>query len=100
MISGGDGCIAGLSNFAPETASALAEAARKEDFGLLREYQMRIDRLMAVYDVGEQFIPIIKKAMVLCRVPMKSVCARPMQEATEGETRRLEQILKEEGLLP
>ncbi len=99
VISGGDGCIAGLSNFAPETASALAEAARAEDFGLLREYQMKIDRLMAVYDVGEQFVPIIKKAMVLRRIPMKSVCARPMQEATEEETRRLEQILREEGLL-
>jgi len=99
VISGGDGCIAGLSNFTPETASALARAARREDFGLLQEYQMRIDRLMSVYDVGEQFVPIIKKAMVLCGVPMKSVCARPMQEATDGETRRLEQILKDEGLL-
>ncbi len=71
VISGGDGCIAGLSNFTPETASSLAEAARRDDFGLLREYQMKIDRLMAVYDVGEQFVPIIKKAMVLCGVPMR-----------------------------
>lgn len=99
VISGGNGCIAGLSNFAPETASRLAQAARKEDFRLLREYQVKIDRLMAVYAVAEQFVPIIKKAMVLRGIGMTGTCARPMLEASEEETEKLLNLLKKEGLV-
>lgn len=99
VISGGNGCIAGLSNFAPEAASKLAEAARKEDFRLLRECQTRIDRLMAVYAVAEQFVPIIKKAMVLRGISMEGKCAQPMLEADKDETEKLRHILVGEGLI-
>lgn len=94
ILSGGDGCIAGLSNFAPEAAAACVEAARKEDWGAMCECQRRIDRLMAIYGVGQQFIPIIKMAMVLKGVRMQPFCARPMLPATEEETRKIKEILE------
>ena len=60
MLSGGDGCIAGLSNFAPEVAAGYAAAARAGDLAAMRAAQQRIDALMAIYDVAPQFVPTIK----------------------------------------
>ena len=62
VLSGGDGCVAGLSNFAPEVASGYADRARREDLAGMQEYQQKIDELMAIYDVAPQFVPVIKKS--------------------------------------
>lgn len=99
VLSGGDGCVAGLSNFAPETAAAYAEAARKNDLGQMAVYQQKIDSLMAIYDVAPQFIPTIKKAMTVRGIKMEPVCAQPLLEATEAETERIIEILKKAELL-
>ena len=65
VLSGGDGCVAGLSNFAPDVASAYVAAARADDLKKMEQCQQQVDGLMAIYDVAPQFIPTIKKAMVL-----------------------------------
>ena len=99
VLSGGDGCIAGLSNFAPEVAAGFAKAARDNDLEAMQTYQQKIDSLMAIYDVAEQFIPIIKKAMVLCGVEMDPACTVPLLTADENETEKVRQILKQAELL-
>lgn len=99
VLSGGDGCIAGLSNFAPAVASGFAKAARENDLEALQVYQQKIDGLMAIYDVAEQFIPIIKKAMVLCGVDMNPGCTAPLLAADASETERIEEILRNASIL-
>ena len=99
VLSGGDGCIAGLSNFAPEVAAGFAKAARDNDLEAMQTYQQKIDSLMAIYDVAEQFIPIIKKAMVLRGVEMDPACTVPLLTADENETEKIRQILKQAELL-
>ena len=54
---------------------------------------------MAIYDVAPQFIPTIKKAMVLRGIEMEPVCARPLLPATEEETEEIRRILKEGNLV-
>lgn len=93
VLSGGDGCVAGLSNFAPEVASAYARAARADDLAGMAQCQQKVDSLMAIYDVAPQFIPIIKKAMVLRGIEMEPVCTQPLLEATQEETEKIREIL-------
>ena len=99
VLSGGDGCVAGLSNFAPDVAAAYVAAARADDLEGMKKCQQRIDGLMAIYDVAPQFIPTIKKAMVLRGVEMEPVCAKPLLPATEAETEEIRRILEEGKLL-
>ena len=54
---------------------------------------------MAIYDVAEQFIPIIKKAMVLCGVEMDPACAAPLLSADENETEKIREILKQAEII-
>lgn len=98
VLSGGDGCVAGLSNFAPEVASGYADRARREDLAGMQEYQKKIDELMTIYDVAPQFVPVIKKAMEVRGVKMKPFCAPPVLPATEEETESIRRILAEAGL--
>lgn len=99
VLSGGDGCVAGLSNFAPDVAAAYAAAAREDDLKKMQECQRQIDSLMAIYDVAPQFIPTIKKAMVLRGIKMEPVCTQPLLPATDKETEEIRRILKEGNLL-
>ena len=99
VLSGGDGCIAGLSNFTPEIAAGYAECARGDDLAGMQEYQQKIDKLMAIYDVAPQFIPVIKKAMQLRGLQLQPFCAPPMLTASEEETQKIQSILAESNLL-
>ena len=99
VLSGGDGCIAGLSNFAPEIAAGYAECARGDDLAGMQEYQQKIDKLMAIYDVAPQFIPVIKKAMQLRGLQLQPFCAPPMLTASEEETQKIQSVLAESNLL-
>ena len=99
VLSGGDGCIAGLSNFAPEIAAGYAECARRDDLAGMQKYQQKIDKLMAIYDVAPQFIPVIKKAMQLRGLQLQPFCAPPMLTASKEETQKIQSILAESNLL-
>lgn len=99
LLCGGDGCIAGISNFAPRLASGYAAAVKADSLTNMLYFQQRIDRLMAIYDIGEQFIPIIKEAMIQTGVPIGGYCAQPMLPATEQEKARISALLKEQGLI-
>lgn len=99
VLSGGDGCVAGLSNFAPEVAAGYAACAREEDLQGMAEYQKKIDALMAVYDVAPQFVPVIKKAMVLRGVEMEAYCAAPVLPASDSETEKIRKVLLDAGLI-
>lgn len=94
VISGGDGCIAGISNFAPEVASALVKATNDNNIEDIQKYQRKIDQLMDIYDVGEQFIPIIKMAMKISGLPIEETCAAPMLPANEREIELIRHILR------
>ena len=63
VLAGGDGCIAGLSNFAPSLCHQLAKAANEENWEEAARCSQTLNSLMDVYAVGNPFIPFIKKAV-------------------------------------
>lgn len=98
-LSGGDGCIAGLSNLAPEVTSAWAKAVNDKDAEGMAHYQQKIDRMMSIYGVGMPFVPFIKRAMALRGIGVQSCATFPLPRATEAEDEKLLAILRQEGLV-
>lgn len=99
VLSGGDGCIAGLSNVAPELCSRWARAVNEADFGEASAIQQVIDRLMDIYSVGSPFIPFIKHAAALRGLEVGSKAGFPFPAVTAEQEQRLREILDGEGLL-
>lgn len=99
LLCGGDGCVAGISNFVPKIASAYANAAREDNLEDMMKYQQKIDSLMKIYDIGEQFVPIIKEAMVQMGVDFLPHCAQPLLPATEDEKAKISDMLKGQSLV-
>ena len=99
VLSGGDGCIGGLSNLAPEGCSAWVRAAEQRDMNAVEEIQRKIDRLMSIYSVGMPFVPFIKRAMELRGIGVKSFASQPLPQANSADDEKLLAIMKKEGLL-
>ncbi len=99
VISGGDGCIAGISNLAPEICSAWVNAFKDNDMKIVASLQQKIDRLMGIYQVGKPFVPYIKKAMAIRGIPIQDYCTFPMPHVTENDVMALKRLMKYEKLI-
>ncbi len=99
VISGGDGCIGGLSNLVPELCSDWVKAFKDNNLHLVGEIQRKIDRLMDIYQVGKPFVPYIKKAMLIKGIPLKEYCSFPLPQVKENEAAVLKDILKRSNLV-
>ena len=75
-MSGGSGCIGGLSNLYPELFSAWVRLSCQGYEGS-RKIQKEVNILCDLYDVGKPFIPIMKKAMMLRGIEMQDYCTNP-----------------------
>lgn len=95
VLSGGDGCVAGLSNVVPEICSAWVMAFKENDMNKVAEIQRIIDRLMSIYQVGKPFVPFIKKAMSIRGIPVEDYSTFPLPRVTDEEARKLKQILEQ-----
>ena len=99
VLSGGDGCIAGLSNVFPGLCSSWVEAVEKNGIEKVSEIQKTVDILMGIYSVGKPFVPYIKKAMNIIGLPVKEYCTPPMPKVTDSEAEQIRNILEKAGML-
>lgn len=98
VLSGGDGCIAGMSNVAPRLCSGWVKAVRENDFQASADYQQKMNRCMDLYFLGSPFVPYVKEA---CRQAGYIDCAVstfPMPDLEEEEREKVRQFLLREGL--
>ena len=99
VLSGGDGCIGGLSNLAPEVTSKWVEAFEYNDMVKVAEIQQKIDRMMSIYGVGMPFVPYIKRAMELRGIGVKSHATFPLPKVKPEDDEKLLAILRAEELV-
>ena len=99
VMSGGEGCIGGLSNLWPELFAKLVKAIDEGDLAVMEECQKTIDKLMGLYDVCVPFIPAIKKAMVLRGVDMEDYSSKPLLRVTEEQSGKIISILESVNLI-
>lgn len=98
-LSGGDGCIGGMSNLAPELTSRWVQAVEEKDMECVSQIQQKIDRMMSIYSVGMPFVPYIKRAMELRGIGVQSHSTFPQPTVSTEADEKLTRILKGEGLL-
>ena len=98
LMSGGDGCIAALTNVVPEVTSAWVKAFRENDLEGIALGQQRIDRLMDLYTVRSPFLPVLKEAVKLRGIADSSACTFPMPNATISDDARILELLAREGI--
>ena len=99
VLSGGDGCIGGMSNLAPEITSKWVEAFENNDMTAVSEIQQKIDRMMSIYGVGMPFVPYIKRAMELRGIGVKSHATFPQPQVQPKDDEKLMAILQAERLI-
>jgi dihydrodipicolinate synthase/N-acetylneuraminate lyase len=98
-LAGGDGCIAGLSNVAPEICVAWAHALNDGDVAGIQNGQQTINRMFDIYSVGSSFIPVIKEAVRRRGIIPSAACTFPIPEITPAQQERVAEILKREKLI-
>lgn len=93
MLSGGNGCIGGLSNIAPELCAAWVKAINNTDVTAIEQCQKKINALMPFYTIDEPFIPAMKKAMMLRGLDISEHCIE-FAPVTPEQIRQIKVILK------
>ena len=94
-LSGGNGCIGGLSNLYPDVAAAAAKAFNEGDFAECARLQKKLNKLFQLYAIADPFHPVMKRAMMLRGVDMKAFCCEPMPQVTDGQTEKIKALLAE-----
>ena len=97
VLSGGAGCIGGLSNVIPQFFKGWMDAFEREDLAEISQRQETIDRLMDIYNVGVPFVPYIKTAMKAMGIIGCDKATFPLPVATDKEVEELLGILRREG---
>lgn len=100
-LSGGNGCIGGLSNLLPGQCAAWVRALREERLADIAAWQRYFDRAMALYDIAQPFLPAVKRALKLRGLALEEACAFPVSPVTAAQEARLTALLAElDGLEP
>lgn len=93
ILAGGNGCIGGLSNIIPEFFADWMQALAKQDLDLIAKHQKYVDGMMDLYNIGNPFIPITKKALILRGLPISDYCSPPFLRATLEQTNKIQALL-------
>ncbi len=97
ILSGGNGCIGGLSNIVPEFFKSWMDAFAEDNLAAVTAHQQTVDRLMDIYNVNDLFIPAFKKALQLRGVINSDQCTGPFKGVTERQSEKIKQILMSAG---
>ncbi len=99
LLSGGDGCIPAVANFAPEPSVGIYEHARAGRIAEAAAVMRQRLELGQLYQLDAPFFVVVKEAMVLLgRIPHATVRA-PAEPLTEAGRTRLRTLLSASGLL-
>ena len=95
VLSGGDGCIAGLSNLYPTLTSKWVESVNSNNLVLANNIQVKVNKLMDIYTVGKPFVPYIKEALHIKGIIASSEATKPMPKVNENQINELKKIMEE-----
>lgn len=93
MLSGGAGCIGGLSNLYPELFASWVNAINKKDFEKVENIQKQVNELMSLYTIGTPFIPILKRALQLEGLKLDDFCTKPLLETNFLQEEEIKKVI-------
>lgn len=99
LISGGDGGIVALSNFAPDLMKSVIINYEKKEFDLLIENHRKILNLFEIYKYSSSFAGAIKIALNILGFPIKRVVRTPLIQDDEDKVDKIKEVLNNLKLL-
>jgi 4-hydroxy-tetrahydrodipicolinate synthase len=93
ILSGGDGCIGGLSNVIPGFFKEWMDAFGENNLLKISEMQQSVNKMMNIYDVGVPFVPYIKNAMKGMGIIDCDKVTFPLPQAKDEDSKKLMEIL-------
>ena len=99
LLSGGDGCIPAVANFAPQPSVAIYEHARAGRLAEAAAVMRQRLPLAMLYQLDAPFFVVIKEAMVLLGQIPRATVRPPAPPLSEANRRRLRDLLTTAGLL-
>lgn len=93
LLSGGNGCIAALSNLKPGLCAQWREAWNEGNLGKVAEIQRIIDGLMEFYKISTPFMPAMKYALQKAGLPISADCNLPALPASPAQKQSVDRIL-------
>lgn len=94
VLSGGVGCIGGLSNLFPKLFSQWRIAINEKNFFEIERIQNIVNKLMDLYTIGTPFIPTMKRAMKLKGIIDKDYSLEPFLESTKEEEEIIKSVIE------
>lgn len=98
ILSGGDGCIGGLSNICPEIFRDWMRALNDNELTQISLCQQKVDDLMDIYAVNDPFIPTFKKVLQLRGIIRSDYCRPPFSSLSTYQTESIQRILSYAGI--
>lgn len=92
-VSGGAGCIGGLSNLIPDKCAAWTKAVREGDLTGMIKWQNYFNDAMTFYSVCTPFIPAVKYALNKIGLNVNETCSAPILPANEQQRAALDRLL-------
>lgn len=99
VLSGGSGCIGGMSNVAPDLCAGWVRAIRENDIEKSSVYQQKINRCMDIYSIGAPFVPYVKEACRQAGHISTSKATFPIPDLNETERAKVKEFLLREELV-
>jgi len=99
LISGGDGGIVALSNFAPQLMKKIILDYEKKDFDSLIEDHRKILKLFEIYKFSSSFAGAIKTSLNILDFPIKRKVRTPLIEDDEKSFENIKEILNSFNLI-
>lgn len=99
LLSGGDGSIPALANFAPQLPVEVYERVRQGQIAEAAELMRRRLELAALYQLDAPFFVVVKEAMVLLGLIPQATVRPPAGPLTDEGRSRLRGLLTSAGLL-
>lgn len=99
VLSGGSGCMGGLSNVFPKFCTAWRDAFRQNDLAQVAEMQKVCNRLMELYTVGTSFPATFKEIVKMLGFPARNDCVLPLEGTSEEAKKQIRQIVDASGVL-
>ncbi len=98
VLSGGNGCIGGISNLFPALCSGWLEALRDHNMERISRLQIRVDQLMDLHLSEWPFVALVKQMLVMQGVIRHADTALPMAPVSQEQKRILAEILDRCGM--
>ncbi len=98
ILSGGDGCVGGMSNIIPAQCAAWRGALEAGDWTGAARYQQLMDKIVQLGKIGAPFPPIVKTAAILCGLDIQPWCTPPFFPPSGEQAGQIAALLESAGL--